>query len=181
MSHNVWFTADTHFGQGNVIKYCKRPFLDKAGNPDPSYQDEVIIQRFNEVLRPGDILWHLGDVSWSSFDKLNGFLKRLNTKEVHLIWGNHDKPKNFKGLPFRSFSDLRSIKVADSRMILCHYPMRSWNGKGSGTYQLYGHVHGQMPGIDRQMDVGVDTNNFYPWAFEEIRDRMERIPYNNYD
>ena len=99
MSHNVWFTADTHFGHDNIIKYCKRPFLDKAGNPDPSYQDEVIIQRFNEVLRPGDILWHLGDVSWSSFDKLNGFLKRLNTKEVHLIWGNHDKPKDFKRSP----------------------------------------------------------------------------------
>jgi hypothetical protein len=23
----VWFTADTHFGHGNIIKYCQRLFL----------------------------------------------------------------------------------------------------------------------------------------------------------
>ena len=25
----VWFTADTHFGHGNIIKYCQRPFMSR--------------------------------------------------------------------------------------------------------------------------------------------------------
>lgn len=174
---NIFFTADTHFGHGRIIEYTNRPFRDAEGRPNPQRMDEAIIDRFNSVLRRGDVLYHLGDVSWSSYNKQTGFIDRLNTKEVHLIWGNHDHPKDFKGLPFRSFSDIKRITVAAQRFVLCHYPMRSWQGKGSGAIQLYGHVHGSMSGIGRQMDVGVDTNDFYPWAVEDIITRMKDIPF----
>lgn len=26
------------------------------------------------------------------------------------------------------------------------------------------------------MDVGVDTNNFYPWSWESIRNKLKDIP-----
>ena len=178
---NVFFTADTHFGHGNIIKYCNRPFTHADGSPDPEAQDEAIIKRFNEVLRPGDLLYHLGDVSWSSFDIQRRFLDRLNTKEVHLILGNHDKHVTVNKFAFKSVCDLRKFHVGKQSVILCHYPMRSWDGKGKGTPQLYGHVHGKMPGIGRQMDVGVDTNNFYPWAWEDIWKQLQTIPWNSYD
>lgn len=43
-----------------------------------------------------------------------------------------------------------------------------------------GHVHGKMPGIGRQMDVGVDTNGFYPYSWEEIKERLSVVPiYQN--
>jgi calcineurin-like phosphoesterase family protein len=177
----IWFTADTHLGHGNIIKYTNRPFLHKAGPvagpPDVQAQDDCIIRRFNECLRPGDVLYHLGDVSWSSFDKKKGFLDRLNTKEVHLIWGNHDKPKAFKDLPFRSFNDIKSITIDGQQIVLCHYPMRTWKNRSHGAYQLYGHVHGKMEGIGRQMDVGVDTHDFYPYSWDEIHKRLKDIPY----
>ena len=140
---NIWFTADTHFGHGRIIQYCGRPFSDYQT------QDAAIIERFNSVIHKGDVLYHLGDVSWSTFDKRKGFLDRLNTKEVHLIWGNHDKEKDFKGLPFRSTHHLRSITIDSQQVVLCHYPMRSWSGKSHGAFQLYGHVHGRMLGIGR--------------------------------
>lgn len=173
---NIWFTADTHFGHGNIIKYCNRPFT-KDGLPDPQAQDESIIKRFNEVLKPGDVLYHLGDVSWSSFNKQGNFLDRLYTREVHLIWGNHDSPKDFRNVTsIRSYSDIKRISIEGQSVVLCHYPMRTWNGKSHGAFQLYGHVHGRMPGIDRQMDVGVDTKDFYPWAWEEVRAKLKDLP-----
>jgi hypothetical protein len=31
------------------------------------------------------------------------------------------------------------------------------------------------------MDVGVDTNEFRPWAWEDIKQRMEKIDYKVYE
>lgn len=174
---NIFFTSDTHFGHGRIIEYTNRPFRNATGHPDPQRMDAAIIERFNEVLRPGDVLYHLGDVSWSSFNKKTGFLDRLVTKEIHLIWGNHDHQKDFKGLPFRSFQDIKRITVAKQRFVLCHYPMRSWQGKGSGAMQLYGHCHATLPGIGRQLDVGVDTHDFYPWHVEDVIKKLKDLPF----
>lgn len=51
----IWFTADTHFGHKNIIKYCDRPF-DSIEN-----MDQTIIGAINNNVQPNDILWHLGD------------------------------------------------------------------------------------------------------------------------
>lgn len=174
-----WFTADTHMGHFNIIKYCKRPFKSVEE------MNETIIKRFNEVLRPGDLLYHLGDVSYSTYD-WKSFFGRLRTKEIHLVWGNHDKymQKQCKGkLPagIRSVADLRHITVDRQSVMLCHYAMRTWPDIGRGGIQLYGHSHGQLPGVGRQMDVGVDTNEFRPWSWDEIKWIMKNTEYVKYD
>ncbi len=181
---NIFFTADTHFGHGRIIKYCGRPFLDAQT------QDDAIMARFNEVIKPGDILYHLGDIAWSSYDVENKFLKRLNTKEVHLIKGNHDskEDKDYLKMGFRTVQDYKEIRMdiirgtpdvqgSSTPVILFHYAMRSWNKKFHGALALYGHSHGQLePGLDRSMDVGVDTHNFYPWAWEDVKKELNSRP-----
>lgn len=181
---DVWFSADLHLGHGRIIQYCNRPFADHQT------MDECIIQRFNEVVKKGDVLYILGDVSWASFDIHNYFLKRLNTREVHLILGNHDNldPKRYLDMGFRSVSEYKEIRMdvvkgtpevagSSRSVVLCHYPFRSWNGKGKGGFALYGHCHGNLePGLDRSMDVGVDTNDYYPYAWEDIRERLLAKP-----
>lgn len=180
---SIFFTADTHLGHNRIIQYCTRPF--------PSHQemDEILIQRTNELVRAGDVLWHLGDVAWSSYDIHNQYLKRLNTKEVHLVLGNHDtrELKVYKDIGFRTVQDYCKVSMdrvrgtvdieGTSRAVaLFHYPIRSWSGKSHGGFHLYGHCHGKVPGEGRSMDVGVDTNRFYPWAWEEIRERLKELP-----
>ena len=58
----TFFTSDTHFNHANVVQYDNRPFAD---------EDEMtheLIQRWNGVVHPGDIVYHLGDFSLSGWD-----------------------------------------------------------------------------------------------------------------
>lgn len=174
MSSNIFFTADTHFGHSNIIKYTNRPFKTS------DEMDESILKKFNEVLNPGDTLYHLGDVSWSSYN-LDRFFGRLNCHQVHLIYGNHDKPKVTFHKSIKSYSDLKSFSIGKEYVVCCHYPMRSWKKRGHGAYHFYGHVHNTMPGIGRSQDVGVDTNNFYPWEWSELYKRLKDQPFYDHE
>lgn len=168
----IYFTADTHFGHCNILKYCNRPFKDF------DHMNEEMVSRFNEVLKPGDILYHLGDVKHSAIG-WKETVGRLNTKNIHLILGNHDNEKDAaRSGMFASISKLRTVSADGCHFTLCHYAMRTWSSKGRGGMQLYGHSHGRLPGLGRQMDVGVDTNNFYPYSLEDIVNKMKDIPFN---
>lgn len=59
--------------------------------------------------------------------------------------------------------------------MLSHYAMRVWNKSHHQSIHLYGHSHGTLPGFGRSMDVGVDTNNLYPYHLDEIIDRMKNV------
>lgn len=98
----VYFTADTHFGHGNIIKYCNRPFLlepDQAaleanggtwhsgtwkGSRASNWKitreavemmDTTIIDNINGMVGKNDVLWHLGDFSMFS-DRDHGYYNR---------------------------------------------------------------------------------------------------------
>jgi calcineurin-like phosphoesterase family protein len=168
---NTWFCADTHLGHCNIIKYCNRPWktFDEM--------DEGIIQRFQEVIRQGDTLYHLGDVCHSRFP-INKFLDRLPNIQVHLIYGNHDKPKLLKHPKIVWAGDTKTVHLDKPYSpVLFHYPIRSWNHKGHGSFHFYGHCHGKVPGLDRSMDVGVDTNNYYPYNWDFLVNKLKDIPY----
>jgi len=51
----IWFTADTHLGHENVIRYNPRPFSSTAE------MDEALIENWNQVVQPDDAVYHLGD------------------------------------------------------------------------------------------------------------------------
>jgi calcineurin-like phosphoesterase family protein len=171
MSQQIWFTADTHLGHSRIIDYCKRPFQNHEE------MEEEILQRFNFCIKKGDLLYHLGDVAWSSY-YLPAFTQKLNTKAIYLVRGNHDKQheNNYKAAGFIWVKDLAKITVGSVPVVMCHYPMRSWVSKGYGAIHIYGHVHGTLPGHDRSLDVGVDPQRFYPISFDELYERTKNIP-----
>lgn len=165
-------TSDTHWGHSNVIKYCNRPFKDCEE------MDEAMIKRWNEKVNPGDTVLHVGDFSFHRPEVTKKIISRLNG-QIHLVAGNHDK-LTIKGCKdsFASVRDLREIKVIDGtntqRIMLCHYALRVWKGSHHGVWNLYGHSHGSLSDDNTllSMDVGVDTNNFYPYTFDQIKQRM---------
>ena len=45
----IFWTSDTHFGHGNVIKYCSRPFSSVEE------MNEVMINNFNSRVKEEDL------------------------------------------------------------------------------------------------------------------------------
>src|SRR3954447_14711520 len=165
---DVFFTADTHFGHRNIIAYASRPFVCVEE------MDEIMVQRWNERVRPGDRVYHLGDFSVCRGPKTGEILERLNG-EIHLVWGNHDRPAYAIRERFASYHDYLQITVCEQFIVCFHYAMRVWNKSHKGSWHLYGHSHGSLPDDPHalSMDVGVDCNNFYPFSFEEVAFRMK--------
>lgn len=152
---NIWFTADQHFGHKNIITYCNRPFLTL------SEMEEEIIYRHNKVVSSGDNVIHLGDFSFYTKELTKNIISRLNGNHTFLK-GDHDK-KWLGGNP-----ELKEFKIGDWYVECFHWPMLSWPRAFHGSIHLFAHSHGQRKHPGAAMDVGVDTNDFYPYLWDEI-------------
>jgi calcineurin-like phosphoesterase family protein len=161
---DTWFTSDFHFGHFNIIRYCNRPFKTTEE------MDACIVDRINQCVKPNDTLYFLGDFCMGSVEKVVAYRNRLKCKTIHFVEGNHDKVTRKLQSEFSSWSSLSEIHVGKQGIILCHYAMRSWLHSGRGSWQLYGHSHGNLPvePLSLSMDVGVDTHDFHPWHFDEV-------------
>ena len=175
----VWFTSDLHLGHANVIKYCRRPF------PHVDAMNEALISGWNDLVKDTDTVYVLGDVALCRPALALSFVSRLRGRK-HLVFGNHDKPlrKHYQdsGL-FEWCKDLAQIKHENQTVVLCHYPMMTWNKSGSGSWHLHGHCHGSLP-LDRsalRMDIGIDPNGYAPVSFESVTSVMSRRSFKAVD
>ncbi|HEX8535644.1 MAG TPA: metallophosphoesterase family protein [Allosphingosinicella sp.] len=156
----IFFTSDTHFGDHRTLNIHKRPFRSVAE------MDEVMIAAWNDSVGEGDEVWHLGDFARKPAD-VPALLGRLSGRK-HLIRGNNDDPA-IAGLPgWASVRDYHEMELEGRRLVLCHYPFRSWNGQHCGALNLHGHSHGKLKPMPRQHDVGVDARGFRPVTLSDL-------------
>jgi len=169
----IWFTADFHLSHKNIIKYCNRPFKSVEE------MDDSIIINLTESVKSGDILYFLGDLTFKKETAIE-FFDILKGIEIHYIIGNHDSKEviNIARQFCASVTNLTDIYIHDQPISLCHYAMRVWNKSHFNAWQLYGHSHGSLGPIGKQCDVGVDTNNYRPISFENLKVIMEKMPNN---
>ena len=172
----AFFTADTHFGHRAILVSARRPFA--RGEE----MDEALIERWNERVRPGDRAYHLGDFAVCRGPKTGEILDRLHG-EIHLVWGNHDRPAYAVRDRLASYHDYLQVTVEGQFLVLFHYALRIWNKAEAGSWHLYGHSHGTLADDPnaRSMDVGVDCNDFRPFSFEEIAQHMHSKHYRPVD
>lgn len=165
----VLFTADTHFGHGGALGLFRRPF------PTVAAMDVALAEAWNAVILPGDTVWHLGDFAVRARpERVADLLAGLNG-EKHLIAGNNDGPATRDHAGWASVRDYAEIEEGERRLVLCHYPLRSWNGMRRGAVNLHGHSHGKLaPLLPRQFDVGVDVRGFRPVTLAELLARRDR-------
>lgn len=166
---DTWFTADFHFGHVNIIRYCNRPF------ETVTEMDAAILDRLNSSAAEGDILYFLGDFCRGSGKEALAYRKQIRCKNIFFVEGNHDGGTRKISTEFGWWKQLAEVKTHDQVIVLCHYAMRVWHHSFRGSWHLYGHSHGRLPDDPGalSMDVGVDTHEFRPWHFDEIKKRME--------
>ncbi len=162
---SVYFTSDTHFGHTQAIARFHRPFASVRE------MNETMIARWNACVRPRDEIWHLGDFAIGMDESaLSRILDSLAGRK-HLVRGNNDEAATTSLRGWASVRDYAEIEVEGTRLVLCHYPFRTWNGMYKGALNLHGHSHGQLKRLPRQIDVGVDVWDFRPVALAQLRGR----------
>lgn len=162
----TWFTADTHFGDHRTINIWRRPF------PDVATMDAALVAGWNAVVAPGDTVWHLGDVARRS-DAVAALLRELNGTK-HLLRGNNDPEATLTAAGWASVGDYVELEHEGRRLVLGHYPFRSWNGQHRGAINLHGHSHGRLTPLPRQFDVGVDARGFAPVTLAQLLEASPR-------
>jgi len=164
----IWFTADPHYGHGNIIKYCNRPFKDSRD------MDDTMRKRHNERVSPKDEVYILGDFGLSSEGHLLRILSSLNGK-ITILKGSHDRVLK-KSLMPTLMSIVVNLRGKERQEItLCHYALRVWPKSHFGAWHLFGHSHGKLPSHGKSFDVGVDSHDFYPWSLDEVEQKMETL------
>ena len=53
-----------------------------------------------------------------------------------------------------------------------------WGKSHYNSWQLYGHSHGGLAPIGKQLDIGVDSHGYFPWSYDEIKLYMAMQPNN---
>jgi calcineurin-like phosphoesterase family protein len=156
----IFFTADTHFGHANIIRYCNRPFHSIGEH------DAALITNWNAVVRPADEVYVLGDFIFAkTVDEVESVTQRLNGRK-YLIRGNHDRVAICES-SFEWIKDYHEMTAHNLKFVLFHYPISEWNGwhRRNKTVHLYGHVHNHANDLEnqeRRINVGVDLHGFTP-------------------
>jgi calcineurin-like phosphoesterase family protein len=153
----TWLIGDTHFG------HRKMPEL--RGFASMEEHDEVLIARWNAVVRKHDTVWHLGDVlfgrpAFACLDRLNGTKK--------LVAGNHD------GYPTTAYLAhfnrvVGAVEIANC--ILTHIPVHESQFHRYRA-NIHGHLHTRTLNDPRWVCVSAEQNNLTPIALGEVLARL---------
>lgn len=136
MSNRRLASSDHHLLHDNMYRFTGsdgqriRPWAETAAEAD-----EMMITAWNEAVRPGDTVYHLGDVAIRK--KGLDLLSRMNGRKI-LVRGNHDIFKLKDYLPH--FADIRGSHK-HGRMILTHYPIHPESIPRWCLANVHGHIH----------------------------------------
>jgi len=187
-----YFTADTHYGQANLVRGISK-WSDKHNCRDFSSLSEMndtIVDNINATVGEDDVLWHIGDWSMGKRHNVAELRSRIKCKTVYLVLGNHDwmihRDNNLRAL-FNAVYKKHSIVIDEHQILLDHFPNLIWDRHHYGSWHLHGHCHGTLNHYSeyykrKVFDVGIDTHpEFRPYSFDEIEDIMSRRSISKLD
>ena len=172
----IFITSDIHFCHNKPFLYEPRNFTSIEE------MNEAIVERWNEVVKPNDTVYNLGDFAMNDVDAAISYIQRLNG---NIIWiaGNHDSSMKIdkilgacweQELSYAGYADM--LKIHKFNFYLSHYPTLTSNMDDIGlrhrVISLHGHTHQNTnflyPDNPFIYHVGVDSHNCYPVNIEEV-------------
>ena len=166
---DIWVISDTHFGHQNILG-----FKDSQGNPVRDFNsveemNEVMIERWNSLVKPGDKVYHLGDVFFGPKENFKSLWPKLNGSK-RLVVGNHDDIKFLSSGGF--FAKVLMWRVfTEFGLLLTHTPQHqsAFTGKRNGLLNVHGHIHQNPSPEGPYRNVSVEQTDYYPINIEELR------------
>ena len=182
MSTKTWLVSDWHFNHD-------REFIWKVrGFENVQEMNEAIIERHNAIVRPGDIVYCLGDacLGGGTPEKLaanKALIERLNGNII-MLCGNHDTDSRIamyqqckNVIEAGKWADV--IKYKGYSFYLSHHPTLTANLEKESLKQclcnLYGHTHQSYDFYEDRpymFHVGCDSTNCSPILLDDIIDKM---------
>ena len=172
---NIFLISDHHLGHSNILTFLNKDGSKLRNFANITEMDEHIIKCHNDVVRPGDKTYFLGDVTFSHHNL--HLLDRMNGEKV-LIKGNHDKLKLSQYIPY--FKDVRASHQL-SGMLLTHIPVHPESLARWGI-NVHGHLHTNVvkdflgKPDTRYFNVSVERINFTPISLETIKSKLDPKP-----
>lgn len=169
----LFLTSDSHFSHKNSLSFTK-----ENGDPLRSFSsmdemNQVMIERWNNVVNDDDIVLHLGDVVFAQ----SGFecLPHLKGRK-QLLMGNHERHGIKRYLDHFEWIHAYAEKGG---FILSHIPVHpSQIGRWIGN--IHGHTHSSSVILDNgQIDVryfcvSVEQTNFTPILFDDVVNEFKK-------
>lgn len=171
----IWFTSDLHLMHNKEFLYGPRGFSNETD------MCETIVENWNKVVKPEDIVYDLGDIALSDVQTAAKYIRKLNGRHMW-IYGNHDTKNKMEYLITYCYNQLygrgwaECIKYGKLSLYLSHYPTLTANFDDKHFNQhvinLHGHTHQQTNWL--QLDnpfmyhVGMDSHNCMPVHIDEV-------------
>ena len=168
----IFFSSDWHIGHNKDFLFRPRGFQSIEEH------DEAIIKNCNEIVKPDDELWILGDLALGFKEEWEKWIPVLKCKNVYYLIGNHDTVNkcnsyNEYGLICKGYANVIKYSKRLS-FYLSHYPTLTGNFDFDDhpVWNLSGHTHSKgkfAPNEDVPIyNVSVDAHDNYPVSIDQI-------------
>lgn len=177
----IFFTSDLHLFHQKDFIYKPRGFA--SWEEHTAYLKDRLLS-----LKDDDILFYNGDFALNAEQTdVDSVLASIKCRRIYYIMGNHEsKTKNVIRNFALDVSNYNEVVVNGKMIVLCHYPIASWNGMSHGSWMIHGHTHGTYElgrpenTTAKILDVGVDTKlNF--WSMADVREVMSKKGFQEVD
>ena len=181
-----YMIADTHWNHRRVLEFqpCRIPGLELRTDSIEEMNWSIDF-RWNKVVKPSDVIIHLGDGAFGHYDvrHLNGykvFIKGNHDKGIRtLLNDGWDEAYNWQDY-FKRYGPY-VIYLPDGKEISCvltHIPVTTdWMDEHNVDFNLHGHLHSFPPPTPRHLCLSIEQTGFEPMSADQIMVQLGRKLY----